>query len=146
MLGEQKSYIFAWIDAVNANGFRAGIYCSGIPFVEGTGISVTTADDIRQNAGGRDIVYWVVNDACPPSPGCAFPKRAPRPTDSGVASAEVWQFAQSPKRRDIAAGCPANYAHDGNCYPPAVSREEHVFVDLNVAASADPSAGRSRTR
>jgi hypothetical protein len=146
MLAEQKSYIFAWVDAVNASGFRAGIYCSGVPFVEGTGISVTTADDIRQNAGERNIIYWVVNDACPPSPGCAFPKRAPRPADSGVASAEVWQFAQSPKRRDIAVGCPANYDQDGNCYSPEVSRKEHIFVDLNVATSPDPSVGRSRTR
>jgi hypothetical protein len=146
MLTKQKSYIYAWVDGVNASGFQAGIYCSGIPFAEGTGITVTTADDIRQNAGGRKIVYWVVNDACPPSPGCAFAKPAPRPTDSGIASAEVWQFAQSPKRRDVAAGCPANYDQDGNCYPPAVSRKEHIFVDLNVATSADPSAGRSRTR
>ena len=30
MLPEQKAYIFAWVDAVIAAGFRAGIYCSGI--------------------------------------------------------------------------------------------------------------------
>jgi len=146
MLAEQKAYIFAWVDGVNASGFRAGIYCSGIPFTEGTGINVTTVDDIRQKASGRHIIYWVANDACPPSPGCAFAKPAPRPKDSGIASAEVWQFAQSPKRRDVAAGCPANYDQDGNCYPTGVSREEHIFIDLNVATSADPSAGRSRTR
>ncbi len=33
MLPEQKAYIYAWIDAVTAAGFRAGVYCSGIPVV-----------------------------------------------------------------------------------------------------------------
>jgi len=146
MLAEQKSYIFAWVDGVNASGFRAGIYCSGIPFSERNGITVTTAADIRENANGRNIVYWVVNDACPPSAGCAFPTRAPRPRQSGVTFAEVWQFAQSPKRRDIAAGCPTNYDQDGNCYPPAIPRAEHIFVDVNAATSSDPSAGRSRAQ
>src|SRR6202041_2289440 len=30
MLPEQKAYIYAWVDAVTAAGFRAGIYCSGM--------------------------------------------------------------------------------------------------------------------
>ena len=30
MLPEQKAYIYAWVDAITAAGFRAGIYCSGI--------------------------------------------------------------------------------------------------------------------
>src|SRR6202049_1886251 len=29
MLPEQKAYIYAWVDAVTAGGFLAGIYCSG---------------------------------------------------------------------------------------------------------------------
>ena len=74
MLPEQKAYIYAWVDGVTAAGFRAGIYCSGIAAKEDGGVTVVTADDIRQNAGGRKIVYWVANDACPPSPGCAFPQ------------------------------------------------------------------------
>ncbi|HYA23214.1 MAG TPA: glycoside hydrolase domain-containing protein, partial [Terriglobales bacterium] len=122
MLPEQKAYIYHWVDAVNAAGFRAGIYCSGIAAQESPGVSIVTANDIRQNAGARKIVYFVTNDACPPSPGCAFPKQPPRPSDNGIAFADIWQFAQSPKRRDVAAHCPANYNPDGNCYPPGVDR------------------------
>ena len=141
MLPEQKAYLYAWIDSVNASRFRAGIYCSGIAAPEGNGITVITAEDIRQNAGARKIAYWVTNDACPPSPGCAFPRHAPSPSQSGVTFVGVWQFAQSPKRRDVAAGCRATYASDGNCYPPGLARQK-LFVDVDSASSADPSAGR----
>ena len=121
MLPEQKAYIYAWVDGVAAGGFRAGIYCSGIVFEESPGVRVVTADDIRQHAESRKIEYWVTNDACPPSPGCAFPRQPPPPSDSGTRSAKVWQFAQSPKRNDVAAGCPANYHADGSCYPPGIA-------------------------
>ena len=138
MLPEQKAHIYAWVDGVNASGFRAGIYASGIAALEGHGVTVITAEDIRRNAGGRNIVYWVTNDACPPSPGCAFPKRAPAPAESGVEFADVWQFAQTPKRRDVAGRCPANYDRDGSCYAPG----SRIFVDVNSAWSGDPSRGR----
>ncbi len=144
MLPAQRAYIYAWVDGVAAAGFRAGIYCSGIAAKEDGGLSVVTAEDIRQNSGGRKIVYWVANDACPPSPGCAFPKRPTSPRESRIDFAEVWQFAQSPKRRDVAAGCPANYDRDGSCYPPGIDRAQHLYVDLNTAASADPSQGRAQ--
>ena len=144
MLPEQKAYLFTWIDTVAAAGFDTGVYCSGIPAKEDGGLSIITADDIRQNAGSRKIVYWVTNDACPPSPGCAFPAQAPRPGTSGIEFADVWQFAQSPKRKDVAAGCPANYNPDGECYPPGVDLARHLHVDVNAATSADPSHGRSR--
>ena len=143
MMAGQKAYIYAWVDVVNAAGFRAGIYCSGIAADEGGGVSVVTAEDVRQNADGRKIVFWVANDACPPSPGCAFPSPAPSPAGSGIDFAEVWQFAQSPKRKDVAARCPGNYDRDGSCYPPGIDRAQHVHVDLNTAASADPSQGRT---
>ncbi|HZR58600.1 MAG TPA: glycoside hydrolase domain-containing protein [Terriglobales bacterium] len=142
MLPEQKAYIYAWVDGVNASGFKAGVYCSGIPAQDDGGI--VTANDIRDNAAGKKIVYWVTNDACPPSPGCAFPKSAPGPAKSGIDYADIWQFAQSPKRNDVAGGCPKNYASDGNCYPPAASTSMHLHVDVNTATSADPSHGRSR--
>jgi len=145
MLPEQRAYIHAWVDGVNGSGFRAGIYCSGIAAPEAKGVPVVTAEDIRENAGGRDIVFWVANDACPPSPGCSFPKPAPAPSRSGVAFADVWQFVQSPKRRGAAA-CPANYDPDGSCYPPGVARDTRLFVDLNTARSDDPSRGRSGAR
>jgi len=139
MLPEQKAYIFAWVDAVTAAGYRAGIYCSGIAAKDDG--NVVTAEDIREHAGSRNIVFWAINDGCPPSPGCAFPKPAPSPPGSGVSFADVWQFAQSPRRKDIAAQC-TNYRHDGNCYPPGVAASRHIYVDLNTATSPDPSHGR----
>ena len=141
MLPEQKSYIYAWVDGVTAAGFLAGIYCSGIPNQEDA--NIVTAEDIRQSAGGRQIVYWAINDACPPARGCAFPAQPPSPADSGVHFAEIWQFAQSPQRKDVAAHC-TNYSRDGNCYPPSVSPSQQLHVDLNTATSPDPSNGRKR--
>ena len=146
MLPEQKAYIYAWVDGVVAAGFRAGIYCSGIPSPDRE--KVVTAEDIRQNAGmsaraTREITYWAINDACPPAPGCTFPKNPPQPGESGVSFAEVWQFAQSPRRKDVAAHC-TNYSHDGNCYPPGTAPAQRLHVDLNSATSADPSHGRTQ--
>jgi hypothetical protein len=139
MLPEQRAYIYAWVDAVNGAGFRAGVYCSGIPAREDKNTAIVTADDIRANAQGRQITYWVTNDVCPPSPGCAFPNQPPRPADSKIDFADVWQFAQSPRRPDFAAKC-HNYNHDGNCYPPGINPSSHLFVDVNTATSADPSS------
>jgi hypothetical protein len=143
MLPEQKAYIYAWVDGVAAAGFRAGIYCSGIVFEESPGVRVVSADDIRQHAASRKIEYWVTNDACPPSPGCAFPEPPPPPAHSGIPSAKVWQFAQSPRRSDVAAGCPANYHADGSCYPPGIALAQHLHVDVDTATSPDPSHGRT---
>jgi Domain of unknown function (DUF1906) len=141
MLPEQKAYIYAWIDGVSAAGFGAGIYCSGT--VSPDEQKVVTAEDIRQNAGGRAIAFWVTNDSCPPAPGCAFPHDPPSPVKSGVGFAEVWQFAQSPQRKDVAGRC-TNYSRDGECYPPGVAPTLQLHVDLNSAASTDPSHARTR--
>lgn len=141
MLPEQKAYIYAWVDAISAAGFRAGIYSSGLPSPDDG--NVVTAEDIRQNAGARQIIFWAVNDACPPSPGCNFPARPPSPGQSGVRFAEVWQFAQSPRRNDVAAHC-TNYNRDGNCYAPGIGAAQGREVDLNAATSPDPSSGRTR--
>jgi Domain of unknown function (DUF1906) len=141
MLPEQKAYVYAWVDGVNAGGFRAGVYCSGVPAPEAGGRAVVTAEEIRKNAGTRKIAYWVANDACPPSPGCVVPKKSLQPQESGVDFAEVWQYAQSPRRKDVAAGCPRNYAADGNCYAAGLDRQG-IFVDLDAARTSDPSAGR----
>ena len=138
MLPEQKAYIYAWVDTLTAAGFRAGIYCSGIPNPDDG--NIVTADDIRQNAEARRIVYWAINDACPPSPGCSFPEHPPSPAQSGVSFAEVWQFAQSPRRKDVAAHC-SNYSHDGECYAPGTS-SPRIYIDVNAANSPDPSGGR----
>ena len=66
-------------------GYGAGVYCSGIAFRESSKVSVVTANDIRDNAGGRDIHFFVSNDQCGPAPGCVFPERAAR-------SHEEWSF------------------------------------------------------
>ena len=140
MLPEQKAYIYAWVDAVTAAGFRAGIYCSGVAATDDG--NVVTAEDIRENAAGRQIVYWAINDSCPPSPGCVFPARPPSPAQSRVSFAEVWQFAQSPQRVEVAGRC-FGYSRDANCYPPGISSAQQLHVDLNTATSPDPSNGRS---
>ncbi len=140
MLPEQKDYIYTWVDAVIAAGFKPGVYCSGIPAKEGK-TSVVTAEDIRENAQGREISFWVTNDVCPPSPGCAA--SAPRLSQVGLDFADVWQFAQSPRRKDFAGQC-HNYNQDGNCYPPGVDPASHLHVDMNSATSADPSKGRTQ--
>jgi hypothetical protein len=141
MLPEQKAYIYAWVDHLNEAGFRPGVYCSGIAAKESGGVEVITANDLRENANGRSIVFWVVNDGCPPSPGCVLPEKAPPVSASRLDFAQVWQFAQSPRRRDVASGCRASYDRDGNCYAPA-TRDKKLFLDLDAATSADPSGGR----
>lgn len=140
MLPEQKAYIYAWVDGVVAAGFRAGIYCSGVPSPDAD--KVVTADDIRHSAGSRQITYWAINDACPPAPGCTFPKNPPSPGQSGVDFAEVWQFAQSPQRKDVAGRC-INYSRDGDCYPPLSTPAPGLYIDVNSATSSDPSHGRT---
>ena len=144
MLPEQRTYILAWVDAVVRGGYRAGVYCSGIPFRESAGVSVVTASDIRDNAGGRDIHFFVSNDQCPPAPGCVFPKPAPGSDKSGVSFAEAWQFAQSPRRPEMTASCKQTYATDGSCYPPGAASGAKTYIDVDTAKSADPSQARVR--
>jgi Rv2525c-like, glycoside hydrolase-like domain len=139
MLPEQKSYIYTWVDGIIATGFRAGVYCSGQPSPDEN--KVVTALDIQHNAGSRHITYWAINDACPPSPGCDFAKNPPGSKESGVDFAEIWQFAQSPQRKDVAGHC-TNYSR-GNCYPPGTNPSQGLHVDMNSATSPDPSHGRT---
>ena len=141
MLAEQKAYIYAWVDTVNAAGFRAGVYCSGIPVPEGADAGLIAAKDLYENAGSRKIVFWVANDACPPSPGCEFPRDPPAPSQSGVPFAEIWQYAQSPRRPGVAQGCGRTYSADGNCYPPRTNLTPLPFLDIDVALEPDPSRG-----
>jgi hypothetical protein len=140
MLPEQKAYIYAWVDALMSAGFRAGIYCSGIPAKDDN--NVVTAEDIRRSAAGRHIAYWAIDDACPPAPGCAFPAHPPSPAQSGVRFAEVWQFAQSPQRMDVADRC-LGYSRDANCYPPGTLAALRLHLDVNTATAPDPSHGKS---
>lgn len=139
LLPEQNAYLFAWLDAVTASGFKAGIYCSGIPAPDGPGQFIVTANDITQHAGDRNIAFFVYNDACPPSPGCARAANPPAPSGSGISFASVWQFSQSPRRPEYARACASTYAKDGNCYPSPQSGAGAIHVDFDSALSADPS-------
>ena len=141
MLPEQRAYIHAWVDGVGKSGYRAGVYCSGIAFRESPKVSIITANDIRENAGKREIHFFISNDQCPPSPGCTYHTPAPAPNASGLAFAEVWQYAQSPRRPEVTAACRRTYAPDGNCYPPGVAPSSGLHVDVDTADSADPSRG-----
>lgn len=143
MLPEQRAYIHAWVDGVMKAGYRAGIYCSGIAFHESNTVSVVTANDIHDNAGKRDIHFFVSNDQCGPSPGCVFPKAPPTPAASGIGFADAWQFAQSPRRPDMTASCQQTYAADGNCYPPNLAVQSGVHIDVDSANSPDPSHART---
>jgi hypothetical protein len=138
-------YLQTWIDALARAGYRAGVYCSGMPVNEGQGVTITTADDIRNNLGKRGLAYFIYNDACPPSPGCAISNNPPPPSASGIPYAVVWQFAQSPRRKEFTAHCAATYNADGNCY--ASDDTAHAwFLDINTATSPDPSNGRDGQR
>jgi hypothetical protein len=137
----QLAYTLAWVDAVNASQFRAGVYCSGIAVNEQDAGSVATAADLRAQAGGRKIVYWVFNDVCPPAPGCVLSTRSLQVSAGGVPFAEVWQYAQSPQQMERTSKCAATYNADGKCYVPS-GAASNVFIDLDVATSPDPSHGR----
>ena len=137
MLPPQIKYIAGWKSGVNSKDFVAGVYCSGMKVKEGKGQTITTADDIHERA--PVAAYFIYNDACPPSPGCAYLKNPPGPSQSGFAEARVWQFAQSPRRRNFTAHCGATYSSDGNCYPPAGTAAGRILLDLDSSVSADPS-------
>ena len=138
MTAAQMTYISSWIARVMTGHFYAGIYCSGIPFKEGGGQSIVTADDIRARVALPSLSFFVYNDSCPPSLGCVYSKAAPSPSLSGVKYASVWQFAQSPRRRDVTRACSATYNSDGNCYGPNRAGGA-IAVDLDSATSPDPS-------
>ena len=158
LLPEQLVYVFAWVDAVRAAGARAGIYCSGIEVPDGAS-KISTAENIlleeQKRTDGRPLAgrtqrlaLWVANDQCPPSPGCTLSGKAvsdgfPANLQAGtVGAANVWQYAQSPRRAQFSAGCAKNDDADGNCYAPGLPHGPNAFVDLNVANSPDPSGGR----
>lgn len=142
LLPEQADYLFGWTEAVAASSFLPGVYGSGQPADDGPGQTITTAQDIAGQIKARQahpIVLWVYQDACPPSNGCTL---SPPPlSKSGTPGADVWQYAQSPRRRSTTAACAKTYAADGNCYLKEPSLAG-LHLDLSVASSADPSHGR----
>jgi Domain of unknown function (DUF1906) len=140
LLAAQKAYIFAWAAAVNASGYRAGIYCSAMPATEQSGAQVVTAKDLYDNGGRYQLTFWVYNTASPPSPGCTFPHTHVPPSASGIPFASVWQFGQSPRPKDFAGQ--RGYAPDGQCYAPGLPRSQRIYIDVDSADSPDPSNGR----
>jgi hypothetical protein len=110
------------------------VYCSGIPVPDGRGKTITTAEDILQSKGDREMRLWVAQDSCPPSPGCTIEDRL-TVAQSGTTNAEIWQYSQTPRRPQFAESCAATYAPDNRCYAPGTQ----VFVDFDVAAKGDPS-------
>jgi hypothetical protein len=150
LLPEQAAYVFGWIDGVRESGARAGVYCSGIPVPDGAS-TITTAQDILQRDKSRGdktpLTLWIAQDACPPSPGCAVSSRSPvAGLQAQVPGVTVWQYAQSPRRKQFSSGCPARQpdydATNGNCYAPGLAHSANTFLDLDAADSADPSHGR----
>ncbi len=145
LLPEQAEYFFSWTEQVAALLYLPGAYLSGQPSPDGMGangarLTITTAQDVREQIATRHlhrVVLWVAQDACPPAPGCVA--TAPRLKDSGTPDALVWQYAQSPRRPELTQSCAATYAVDGSCYGGA---SKDLFLDLDVARSADPSHGR----
>jgi Domain of unknown function (DUF1906) len=134
-------YIRTWATLVNLSSFHAGVYCSAIPVGEGLNKSITTVEDIQAHLDVQKVTFWVYNDACPPSPGCVFPQNPPEPRQSGYKDAQIWQYAQSPRRKQFALQCSETYAVDNNCYGPGDTQRKW-YLDADVANSADPSDGR----
>jgi len=138
--GGYLAYLQSWAESLTKEKYHPGIYCSGIVVDEGEGSTIISADDIRAHIGVPGVVYWVYNDACPPSPGCSVPQNPPAPSASGVAYASVWQYVRSPREKEVAQHC-RGYAADGNCYAPGDAGHKW-FLDENVATTADPSDGK----
>jgi hypothetical protein len=147
MLPEQAGYLLAWTEEVAGSGYRPGVYASNHPVPDGKGpdgkpATITTIQDLQARVAAahlHEISFWVIQDACPPSPGCVVRPSAPPAINlSGSMDAAAWQFAQSP-RTSFARSCGATYNADGQCYAPGVAGYR---VDLNVATSPDPSHGR----
>jgi hypothetical protein len=134
------TYLKLWASTLAEAGFRVGVYCSAIPIDEGEGLWLITSDFIRDQIKPIELVYWVFNDACPPSLGCNSTLTPPSPAKSGNAYAQVWQFVRSPRDKDSARRC-TGYAKDGNCYA-ALDTAHHYNLDLNAATSPDPSTAR----
>ncbi|HVG26772.1 MAG TPA: glycoside hydrolase domain-containing protein [Acidobacteriaceae bacterium] len=140
LLEEQAAYLLGWTEAVAASEFRPGVYASGQRVQDGPGEWIDTVEDIRarvKTGGLHEVAIFDAQDACPPAPGCTL--QAKPLSAAGEPDLTVWQYAQSPRRPEITRSCAATYAADGNCYAPGFPQ---VFLDMDVANSADPSHGR----
>ncbi len=145
LLSEQADYFYGWTETVAASPYRPGAYLSGQSSPDGIGpdgkpLLITTAQDVQQHIAAKhlhSIALWVAQDSCPPAPGCSA--TPPPLTQSGTPAAIVWQYAQSPRRPALTRSCGKTYAPDNNCYAGITN---DLLLDLNVAATPDPSQGR----
>ena len=140
LTADQSAYLLAWTEAVAHSGYLPGVYASGQPVDDGPGKTITTIQDIREQVAAKrlhEIAFWVYQDACPPANGCSM--QPPPLASSGTPDVAAWQYAQSPRRKEITAACGKTYAADGNCYAPGLPK---IMLDLSVAGSSDPSHGR----
>jgi Domain of unknown function (DUF1906) len=136
----QSTYLLAWTEAVAHANYLPGVYASGQPVDDAPGKTITTIQNIREFVATQhlhEITFWAYQDACPPSNGCTL--QPPPITSSGTPDIAAWQYAQSPRRKEITAACAKTYSPDGNCYAPGIPG---FTLDLNVATTADPSHGR----
>ena len=140
LLPEQADYLLGWTETVARSAYKAGAYVSGQMVEDGPGKTITTAQDIRERVAAKHlhpVALWVYQDGCPPSNGCTL--NAPLLSASGTPDAAIWQFAQSPRRKEITGACAKTYDAAGNCVLPELPA---VHLDLSVSRSADPSHGR----
>jgi hypothetical protein len=137
---DQSGYLLAWTEAVAHSGYLPGVYASGQPVEDSPGKTITTVQNIREQVAAQHltpIAFWVYQDACPPANGCTL--QPPPLASNGTPDVAAWQYAQSPRRKEITASCARTYAADGNCY---VSDLPKIMLDLSAASSPDPSHGR----
>ena len=140
LLPEQAAYLLGWTEAVATSAFRPGVYASGQQVEDAPGAKIDTVEDIRAHVKAghlHEVAIFDALDQCPPAPGCTImTKPFSAAPDPGIV---IWQYAQSPRRPEITQSCGGTYAPDNNCYAPGLP---HLFLDMDVATSADPSHGR----
>jgi hypothetical protein len=140
LTGPQATYLLAWTEAVAASGFRPGVYASGTSVQDDPGVFINTVQDIRDRISKghlHTVAIFDAQDECPPAPGCTL---TPKPLSAtGLPELVAWQYSQSPRRPEITKSCAATYAASGNCFAPGFPK---VSLDMDAAASADPSQGR----
>ena len=140
LTADQSAYLLAWTEGVAHSGYLPGAYASGQPVGDGPGKTITTIKDIREQVATQhlhEIAMWAYQDECPPANGCVM--QPPPAAASGTPDVTAWQYAQSPRRKEITTACAKTYAPDGNCYDPELPQ---LTLDLSVADTADPSHGR----
>jgi hypothetical protein len=140
LLDEQAEYLLAWTEAVAASDYKPGVYASGQLVPDGPGKTIDTVQHIRSLVKEQrlhQVAIYDYQDACPPAPGCTLDSKPL--SEAGEPDLIAWQYAQSPSRPEITKACAKTYAANGNCYAPAFPS---LTIDLDAAATADPSSGR----